>query len=275
MEAPRVPFGEAAPLFMMRRESWDDTQKSWAGSGFPLTIGFLVLQLGIKFIGLVAPGTFSALTFLAPGDWSQPWQIVTYPFVIGGEFFRFLFMAGLTYWFCGSLERSWGTRPFAVFFFGMTVFSALMLILGAVVLQVPIPAIPMLPLAAMAVAWGVLNAHEMVNVMFIPMRGIFISLIAVLVLVFDYAGGGPKSLLILPFILAGFALSFHLVKNRKWSPAGFYSEMPIRQKPRLRLVPKTPSKPRDDRFTLRDLNPLEWLAKRHRRKKFERLMKDD
>lgn len=45
--------------------------------------------------------------------------------------------------------------------------------------------------------------------------------------------------------------------------------------PRVSFGKKRPAKPRDDRFTLRDLNPLEWLAKRNRRKKFERLMKDD
>ena len=38
---------------------------------------------------------------------------------------------------------------------------------------------------------------------------------------------------------------------------------------------KAASRPKDDRFTIRDLNPLEWVAKRKRRKQFERLMRDD
>ena len=33
--------------------------------------------------------------------------------------------------------------------------------------------------------------------------------------------------------------------------------------------------PRDDKRTLRDLNPLEWIARRRRKKQFERLMRDD
>jgi len=35
------------------------------------------------------------------------------------------------------------------------------------------------------------------------------------------------------------------------------------------------TKPKDDRFTMRDLNPLEFFAKRKRRKQFEKLMRDD
>lgn len=35
------------------------------------------------------------------------------------------------------------------------------------------------------------------------------------------------------------------------------------------------ARPLDDRFSIRDLNPFEMLAKRRRRKQFERLMKDD
>lgn len=44
--------------------------------------------------------------------------------------------------------------------------------------------------------------------------------------------------------------------------------------PRLRLMPGG-AKPADDRFTLRDLNPLEWYAKRKRRKQFEKLVGGD
>ena len=44
--------------------------------------------------------------------------------------------------------------------------------------------------------------------------------------------------------------------------------------PRLNRKPKT-QRPRDDRKTWRDYNPLEMLAKRRRRKQFERLMRDD
>lgn len=39
--------------------------------------------------------------------------------------------------------------------------------------------------------------------------------------------------------------------------------------------PKRAQTPRDDRRTLRDFSPLEWIARRRRRKQFERLMKDD
>jgi Zn-dependent protease len=38
---------------------------------------------------------------------------------------------------------------------------------------------------------------------------------------------------------------------------------------------KSTSKPKDDRFTARDLNPYEWFARRKRRKQFEKLMRDD
>ena len=45
--------------------------------------------------------------------------------------------------------------------------------------------------------------------------------------------------------------------------------------PRVEFGKKRAPRPKDDRFTLRDLNPFEILARRKRRKQFEKLMKDD
>ncbi len=44
--------------------------------------------------------------------------------------------------------------------------------------------------------------------------------------------------------------------------------------PRISFGKRT-SKPKDDRFTPSNLNPIKWLHKRNERKKFEKLMRDD
>jgi Zn-dependent protease len=45
----------------------------------------------------------------------------------------------------------------------------------------------------------------------------------------------------------------------------------------LPQIPKRPrrSVPKDDRFSIRDLNPLEWIARRRRKRQFERLIRED
>jgi hypothetical protein len=126
--------------------------------------------------------------------------------------------------------------------------------------------------AAAGVAWGVLNAEESVSIWFIPMRGIHIAMLCVAYLVFTYA----RVPVLLPFALLPCAASYLWVRNRAWGSFGYIR--PAVRTPRLRLVPSNPARtnrPKDDRFTFRDLNPFEWFARRRRQKQFERLMRDD
>lgn len=283
----------------MRRDTWDNTRKAWFGSDYPFTIGLMVFQ----FIGLIllvsSPEVMGLFTLQVPPQMLHVWRYFTYSVMPGGGigtglFFNYLFTAGLTYWFCGSLERSWGTRTFVIFYAVLSVVSAVALIPGGYIVgamasrmagqagaaeffgAIGVPVYSRMPIYASAVAWGILNADEMITVFFIPMRGIFISLIAVLVLAFDYAQITP---ILLPFALFGCGFAYLWVRHERWSPSALsygYSS-PQEKRPKLRLVPNKPKtqRPMDDRFTWRDLNPFERLARKKREKQLEKLLGDD
>lgn len=288
----------------MTRDTWSNARRSWLQTGFPFTIALMVLKLASLFFATVPSlGVFmNRLVFIAPIGLKMPWTLWTYSALAGGGFFSFLFNVGLTYWFCSSLERSWGTGKFALFFGAVTGATALSLALGAWLLHTTFFAESLLPIAACALAWGLVNGDEQVSLMFIPMRGIHMALVAVGYVMFEYAGSRPPIALVpgavlsrvafetagwwaVPFALVGCGLAWLWVRNG-WQ-YGFGTLLPnvarhtikrppLKRSP-LRLVPNAPKnpKPKDDRLTLRDLNPLEWLAKRRRRKQFEKLMNDD
>jgi len=54
-----------------------------------------------------------------------------------------------------------------------------------------------------------------------------------------------------------------------------YSTPSYTQKRSNTPKPRRSGRPKDDKFSLKDLNPLERIARARRRKQFERLMKDD
>lgn len=266
-------------------------------TGFPFTVALMVLKLISLFFTTVPSlsAFLSHLVFKAPDGVTTPWALLTYSFVTGGPFLSFLFDVGITYWFCSSLERSWGTKNFVQFFAAVTATTALSLAVGALLLRTNFFADDLLPVAACALAWGLVNAEERVSLYFIPMRGIHMAIIAVGYVMFQFAGQQPPvapapngaltrvafetaGWWAVPFALVGCGLAWLWVRN-SWQ-YGFGTLLPgvasrAARRPNLRIVPPREPKPKDDRFTLRDLNPLEWFAKRRRRKQFEKLMRDD
>ncbi|PQV63134.1 integral membrane protein (DUF1751) [Abditibacterium utsteinense] len=259
----------------MRSDSWTNTQRSWLQTGFPFTIALMVLKFLSLFLGTAAPlAAFgSYLGFIAPDSLFRPWTFLTYAALSELPFLHFLFDIGLTYFFCSSIERAWGTSKFALFFGALTLTTSLSLFFGALGLRQVFVADALIPIAACGVAWGMLNAEEQVNLMFIPMRGIHMAAIAVCYIMFQYAQ--TNGWLGVPFSLLSCLLAFYWVRN-SWQ-YGFGKLLPgvsrVAKRPNLRIVP--PPKPKDDRFTPRDLNPSHWLKKRNERKKFEKLMRDD
>ncbi|HEX8463347.1 MAG TPA: DUF1751 domain-containing protein [Abditibacterium sp.] len=262
----------------MRPDTWNNTQRAWLQTGFPFTIALMVLKFLSLFLFTAESGftLASQLMFIAPDSLLRPWTLFTYPLLSGLPFLSFLFDIGITYWFCSSLERAWGTAKFALFFGAVALTSALALSLGALLFQTQFGAEDLLPIAAAAVAWGMLNAEERVSLYFIPMRGIHMALIAVLYIMFQYAQGGNWRAV--PFALAGCGLSYLWVRNGWQYGMGTllpHAAVRAAKRPNLRIVPPKSPKPKDDRFTLRDLSPLEWIARRKRRKQFEKLINDD
>ncbi len=268
----------------MQSNSWGNAQQRWTASGFPVTIGLVVLTFLTALLAVFAPRFYQSLMFSAPESLARPWTILTYTF-LGTPSIFVIFDIGLIYWFGSSLERAWGTKAFALFWVSISVISALSLCVGASVLNQPLFALPILPLAGAAVVWAFLNADEQMSFFFLPMKGIYFAGIAVLYILFNYAGQGIASI---PFALVGCLAAFGWLKYgityqiQSWGdglipmsrPAPRPDGSRTNARPRLKLVPDQ-NKPLDDRFTLNNLNPLRWWKRREERRKFEKLMGGD
>src|SRR5690606_4283375 len=103
----------------------------------------------------------------------------------------------------------------------MTVISALGLTLGAFLLRVPVRADAWLPIAALTIAFCLINPHEVIRFWFIlPIPARWIAIIEVVIIFFSYAGYHPLMGL---FALTGCAASYLWVRNRAWSQADYYT----------------------------------------------------
>ncbi len=271
----------------MQSNSWGNTQQRWTNSGFPVTIALMVLVFLTALMAVFAPRFYQSLMFLAPASLARPWTTLTYSFLGAPSIFT-LFDIGLIYWFGSSLERAWGTKAFSLFWITISVISALSLSLGASVLNQPLVALPILPLAGAAVVWAFLNAEEQMSFFFLPMKGIYFAGIAILYILFNYAGQGIGSI---PFALVGCLVAFGWLKYgvtyqiQSWGDGLIPMSRPAPRpggssggsggsRPRLKLVPDK-NTPLDDRFTINSLNPLRWWQRREERRKFEKLMGGD
>jgi hypothetical protein len=107
----------------------------------PVTIGIIAFYI-VAFI-LLACGAKSllVLAFTSPGSLSHPWTYVTWPLLPADPIGRadnpinVLFACWWAFWVGGSLERSWGARTFAVFFFCTVAVSAIGVALGGQILH--------------------------------------------------------------------------------------------------------------------------------------------
>ncbi len=102
--------------------------------GIPVTIALLAVSVSLFLAmfftnGAVDPFVMSYVAFLPANAFHAPWTIFTYPVVSVG--FLSLLIGGFFFWLAGgSLERSWGSARYAVFFFALSAISALSLLLG-------------------------------------------------------------------------------------------------------------------------------------------------
>lgn len=266
----------------MQSNPWSNVQQRWTTSGFPFTIGLMVLLGLTSFLPLFSRNFYFGLKFVAPQSLQTPWTLLTYS-GLGFPSIFILFTLGAFYFFCGSLERSWGTKAFSLFWISISVISALAIALGASVLKTPLEALYILPLAGAIVVWGLLNADERIGFFMLPLRGIHFVYIAIAYIVFGYIG----NLAAVPFALVGCLAAFGWLKYgvtyqiQSWSDGLIPMSRPAPRmnnrggnRPKLRLVPDK-DKPLDDRFTLSSLNPLRWWQRREERRKFEKLMGGD
>ena len=196
--------------------------------GIPVTMTLLVISIGVflaSFFGTPAVNLF-LLTHVA--FWPEltretPWTLLTYPLYAGG--FLTLLIGGFFFWVAGgSLERSWGSQRYAIFFCALTLISALSLLSGWYLYQHgTIPNVNLmgfsLPLGGMIVAFCMLNAEQTIMLFLFPIRAIYVAWI-VAGLTYFGAGMGPVLSL---FACGGIIAAFFYVKfARSWADIGSY-----------------------------------------------------
>lgn len=139
-----------------------------------------------------------------------PWTLFTYPLLgmigpIG------LLFGGYWLWIAGgSLERTWGTQAFVKFFFVISAISALGLYLGCLVTGQFVQAVGLwLPLAAVTVAFAMLNPEQTILFMFIiPLKLKYLALLSAGLVFLSYGAVGQGSTpLATRLIMGAFALS--------------------------------------------------------------------
>ena len=204
--------------------------------GFPVTITLLIVSVALFLVSFFTSGAVNGflladVAFSPINIFHAPWTIFTYPVVSAG--FLNLLIGGFFFWLAGgSLERSWGSARYAIFFFALTAISALSLLLGVYLAgHVSLPEFLLgngiapllgfsLPLSGMIVAFCMLNPELTLMFYFFPIRAIYVAWIVALLTYFS-AGMGP---LLSLFACGGIIAAFLYVKfGRSWGSIGSYS----------------------------------------------------
>lgn len=185
-----------------------------------------------------------------------PWTILTYP-LLGLCGVLCLLFQGYWMWVAGgSLERSWGTRRFALYFFTMSVISAIGIGAGALLIGRDIGLAGLwLPIAGVTVSFAMLNPDEQILFLFIlPLKLKYLALLDAAIVLVSYGRVHP---LLGLFALAGCAYAYSYVRPPRWMPRKPYDDGKI-----VRV------KPRRGR---QSINPLRKLEEKKQRESLEKL----
>lgn len=254
----------------MPTETLSRFRYAWQEGNYPLTKWLIAVNVATFVATMCGLPVGQWLDCVVPGDLLQPWRLLTYPFLTRfPDILNLVFYGLMLYQFGGSLERSWGTRFYAGYFFTMGVITALGMAVGGYLFHRDTPVFNMMPIAALLVAWCMLNPTQEILFFFFPIQARWLAIFEVLFIFFGYAMFHP---LMGFFALSGCAASYGWVRTRAWSGVSLYSSMPYT--PRVK-TPKVKRAPRDDAFSWRDLNPFERIARARRKKQFQRLFEDD
>jgi len=179
---------------------------------------FLIYFLAAFFLRTGNP--WQGLIFSTNAPWQRPWTLLTYPLFTLDPLS--LIFGGYWLWVVGgTLERSWSTRVFGRFFAGVTlatsvglgVGSALLGILGLERSWVYLSGLWM-PLAALTVAWCLLNPEQIVLLGFVlPIKGRHLMWVTVALTYFLFAMGFGAPWLAF-FALSGIGVSYAYTRWR-------------------------------------------------------------
>ena len=198
--------------------------------GIPVTLlllGINILTFLAVFFSPAAVGTLlvTKVAFSIENFIHAPWTLLTYPLVSMPPFTIMLVLTWVFFWMTGgSLERSWGSQRYAIFFFAVTLFSSLSLLLGGFLLHreiMPLNDI-FLPLTGLIVAFCMLNPEQLITVYFFPVRAKYLALGVTVWTYLTY--GSLLGPLLGLFSLGGILAAYLYVRfARPWADVGFYS----------------------------------------------------
>lgn len=221
--------------------------------GIPVTLVLLSINiltfLAVFFSPAIAgPFVMTQMMFSSENLLRAPWTIFTFP-LVAGPFSFWLIFNWIFFWLSGgSLERSWGSQRYIVFFFAVTAISALSLFVGGLLLHTAIPPLYdlFLPLIGLIVAFCMLNPEQTIVLYFFPVKAKYVAVIVTLWTYFTYGQMlGPVLGL---FALAGVLAAFLYVRfARPWADIDSYGSRPrqVSRGPDLRVYPAA------SRFTTR------------------------
>jgi membrane associated rhomboid family serine protease len=138
--------------------------------GIPATMTLIIANVVTFFLiaGLPDSGLGAWLGF-ATSNWPRYfWTLLTWPLVGTGHPLHLIFGIGWAYMFAGSLERSWGTRPFATFLVATAALTAFTMWLGSLLVEPGVVAGLWVATGAAVVAWSVVNSREQSTSSFCP-----------------------------------------------------------------------------------------------------------
>jgi membrane associated rhomboid family serine protease len=165
-----------------------------------------------------APAILRYFGFITPLVLSNPWTAFTYPLIGIGAAWCFF---GACFWLWlagGSLERSWGSQRFGIFFFANAAITAAGIYLGALIFRVDLGLAGLwMPLAGLTMAFAMLNPEEQIMFYFvIPLKMKYLALIDIVLVLMQYKL--PLGL----FGLAGCVFGFLYVRKPRLAPRRAY-----------------------------------------------------
>lgn len=258
----------------MNRTFSEGSRRLFRDTSQPITNALIVASVVLFLCDFLRIPISQWLDCPLPAAFLQPWRLLTYPIVTHGNIIGLIFNGLLLWQIGGSLERGWGGRSFLLFFGAITLLTAVAFGVATLFTGINSPS-SYLVLAALFVGWATLNPDETINLYgIVPIKSRYLAVGACVIIFFTHGFNNPILGLL---ALSGCGLAVLWVQNG-WQ-YGMGNLLPgvsrVPKRPNLRIVPKSAPKPKDDKFSPRDLNPMRLLSKRSERKKFEKLMRDD
>jgi Uncharacterized membrane protein (homolog of Drosophila rhomboid) len=201
-----------------------DWRRLFGAGGTPFTFGVMAAYV-LVFLGNLISG--QALTpWIAFRTTHFPvsfWTLFTWPLAGVGDPISLIFALGWLYLFGGSMERAWGTRPFASFFVLTNVLTAIAVWLASFALGPAVVAGLWVAAAPAVVAWSIVNAREVVSFFFLPIPGPIWGLIGA-VMAFFYVSTSAVNPLMGLFGVVGCAAAYWYARFGRFQYRGYRSE---------------------------------------------------